>query len=71
MSSSKPDARTISYYTKNHNLSSIVGGGDVVALIKSSGLEDYFSHISTGGGAFLELLGKGDLVGLKNLRYDQ
>lgn len=35
---------------------SIAGGGDVVAAVKKSGLENSFSHISTGGGASLEML---------------
>lgn len=34
----------------------IVGGGETVALIRQAGLEDRFSHVSTGGGASLELL---------------
>ena len=35
---------------------SIAGGGDTVAAIETFGLTDKISYISTGGGAFLELL---------------
>ncbi len=35
---------------------SIIGGGDSASAIKKLGLEDRISHISTGGGASLELL---------------
>ena len=35
---------------------SIAGGGDTVAAIETFGLTDQISYISTGGGAFLELL---------------
>ena len=35
---------------------SIVGGGDSIAALKKTGLSDQISHISTGGGATLELL---------------
>ncbi len=35
---------------------SIAGGGDTVAAVEEFGLKDDISYISTGGGAFLELL---------------
>lgn len=34
----------------------IIGGGDSVSAVKKSGLEERMTHISTGGGASLELL---------------
>jgi phosphoglycerate kinase len=34
----------------------IVGGGETVALIEQAGLVERFSHVSTGGGASLEFL---------------
>ncbi len=49
---------------------SIVGGGDSVTAVNQAGVAEKISYISTGGGAFLDLMGGKTLPALKALdRY--
>lgn len=50
-----------------NNAFSLVGGGDTVGYIESEGLIDDFNHVSTGGGAALELMAGKKLPGYEAL----
>lgn len=52
----------------NPSADSILGGGDTLSVIKKLPDNNKITHISTGGGAMLELIEKGTLPGLEALK---
>ena len=57
----------LAHAVADSNATSIIGGGDSVSAINQSGLADNVTHISTGGGASLEMLEGKMLPGLAAL----
>jgi phosphoglycerate kinase len=60
-------AQAVAEASEKNDAISIIGGGDSVAAIHESGLADKITHISTGGGATLELLAGDVLPGVAAL----
>lgn len=59
--------KTVAKAVADADATSIIGGGDSAAAVDQLGFADQVSHVSTGGGASLEMLKGGDFAAVKAL----
>lgn len=63
----KKGTEEVARFIADEGLTCIVGGGDSAGFIHKLGLVDKYTHVSTGGGASLELMAGRDLPGVEAL----
>lgn len=56
---------------KNADATIVVGGGDSVSAVKNMGFVGDFTYLSVGGGATLEYLTKGHLIGIDSIKEEE
>lgn len=67
----KKGTEDVARYIADEGLTCVVGGGDSAGFIHKLGLVDKFTHVSTGGGASLELMAGRELPGVEALMDKQ